>query len=476
VKARRGRVRAAANARATDLELAAPDSPARFTLRWLSARLRALRGPLRGQRFCVAYSGGLDSSALLAALAQLRGREGFELRALHVDHGLHPQSAAWADAANARARAWRVPCESIALQLKRPRGESLEAVARQARYQALSERLASDEALLTAHNQDDQLETMLLALLRGSGVRGLAAMRARSMLAGMVLLRPLLPIARAQLEAFAGARALEWSEDQTNLDERFDRNYLRRRVLPAMRARWPAASATASRSAAHLAEAQSLLERVARASAAPALDGSALRISVLRRLSLPERANVVRWWLGARGLSLPDHTRLREIVGPMLAARPDARPQVQWRGGALRRHGDRLLAVQLEPPETSSSSIEWDWRSSPWLALGGGRALGLINDPHGDVDLSVLPCPLRVAFRRGGERMRSPQGRLALKDLLQSQGIAPWERAQVPLVQEGTRIVAVADLWVDAAYRAASRAAAARGRFRWRRVALANGD
>ena len=459
MKARRGRARAAA---------AIPGSPARFTLRWLSARLRALEGPLRGRRFCLAYSGGLDSSALLAALAQLRAREGFELRALHVDHGLHPQSAAWAAAANARARAWRVPCQSIALQLKLARGQSLEAVARQARYQALRERLASDEALLTAHNQDDQLETMLLALLRGSGVRGLAAMRERSIMAGMVLLRPLLPIARAQLEAFARARALDWSEDLTNLDERFDRNYLRRRVLPAMTARWPAASATASRSAGHLAEAQSLLERSARASAAPALDGNALRISVLRRLSLPERSNVLRWWIGERGLSVPDHTRLREIAGPMLAARPDAHPYVRWRGGALRRHGDRLLAVPADAPEISTAGIEWDWRSRPWLALGGARALGLLSDPHGDVDLSALPCPLHVAFRRGGERMRTTQGRLALKDLLQSQGIATWERAQVPLVQAGARIVAVADLWLDAAYRAASRGASARGRLRWR--------
>jgi tRNA(Ile)-lysidine synthase len=468
VKAPRGRVRAAANASPTDIETPVPDSPARFTLRWLGARLRALAGPLRARRFCLAYSGGLDSSALLAALAQLRGREGFELRALHVDHGLHPQSATWAAAADARARAWRVPCQIIALRLKLARGQSLEAVARQARYQVLSERLASDEVLLTAHNQDDQLETMLLALLRGSGVRGLAAMRARSIMAGMVLLRPLLPIARAQLEAFARAGALEWSEDQTNLDERFDRNYLRRRVLPALTARWPAASATASRSAAHLAEAQGLLERAARAIGAPALDGEALRISVLRRLSLPERTNVLRWWLAARGLSLPDHTRLREIAGPMLAARPDARPYVHWRGGALRRHGDRLLPVRAGVPETSAAGIEWNWRSRPWLALGGGRELGLIIDPHGDVDLSALPCPLHVAFRRGGERMRSTPGRLALKDLLQSQSIAPWERAQVPLVQEGTRIVAVADLWLDASYRAAGRAAAARGRFRWR--------
>jgi tRNA(Ile)-lysidine synthase len=469
VSALRDGASAAASTSASEFEATEPASPVRFTPRWLATRLRALQGPLRAKRFCIAYSGGLDSSSLLVALAQLREREGFELRALHVDHGLHAQSGAWAAAAGARALAWQVPCQTIVLRLKIARGESLEAVARQARYRALSERLACDEALLTAHTQDDQLETMLLALLRGSGVRGLAAMRASTEWAHRLLLRPLLPIARRQLERFARARGLDWTEDATNLDERFDRNYLRRRVLPALKARWPAAAATASRSAAHLAEAQRLLERAACASAAPALDGAALRVSVLRRMSLNERANVLRWWIAARGLSAPDHTRLREIAGPMLAARADALPAVYWRGGALRRHGDRLLAVLPGAPEPAASNLEWDWRARSWLSLGAGRALGLVKDPHGDVDLSVLPCPLQVGYRRGGERMRSAHGRVALKDLLQSQAITPWERAEVPLVHDGERIVAVADLWIDAAYRVTSGAAPGRGRFRWRR-------
>ena len=445
--------------------------PERFTNRWLAARLRSLVGPLRGRRLCLAFSGGLDSSVLLSALAALRAREGFVLRALHVDHGLQANSQLWAAAALAQARALHVRCQSLRLRIELQRGESLEDVARQRRYQALTGALTSGELLLTAHHQEDQLETVLLALLRGSGVRGLAAMNPITVLGATSLLRPLLPVARAQLERFARLRGLAWTEDQSNIDERFDRNYLRRQVLPRLRQRWPAVAATTSRSAAHLAEAQGLLERAARDGAAQAADGAALRISVLRRMSLPERRNVLRSWIAAQGLRLPDHGRLREIAGPMLEARPDALPRVQWRGAELRRHGDQLLAVTARDALTQETAAEWDWRGRPWVALGSGSELGLIADRHGDIDLSALPCPLRVEFRQGGERLRGSAGRMALKDLLQTQGIAPWERSRVPLLRDHGRIVAVADLWVDAAYRADRHAQSPRGRFRWRRGA-----
>ncbi|HEY6453351.1 MAG TPA: tRNA lysidine(34) synthetase TilS [Steroidobacteraceae bacterium] len=463
---------APARARRRPADSAAASTPQDFTPRWLAGQLRVLAGTLRGGRLCVAFSGGLDSTALLAALAALRPSAGFALRALHLDHHLHPDSHRWAAAALAQARSLRVACESLELRIELRRGESLEAVARERRYGALIGHLTPGELLLTAHHQEDQLETVLLALLRGSGVRGLAAMSPVTPIAHTRLLRPLLPISRAQLEQFARARGLEWIEDLTNRDERFDRNYLRRRVLPSLRERWPAAAATVSRSASHLAEAQGLLERAARLGAGHAADGAALRISVLRRMSLPERRNVLRCWIASQGLRMPDHRRLREIAGPMLEARPDALPRVQWRDAELRRHGDRLLALQRCSGPAPVGLESWDWRQRSWLELGDGAALGLIADRHGEVDLAALPCPLQVTFRQGGERLRGAHGRVPLKDLLQVQGIAPWERAAVPLLRERERIVAVADLWLDAAYRADPEGASERGRLRWRREHL----
>ena len=450
---------------------AAVETPARFDAGWLGARLTAMLGSLRGRRLCVAYSGGLDSGVLLAALAALRARERFVLRALHIDHQLQPQSAVWARAAQRRARSLRVPCRTIAVRVAHRRGQSLEAAARASRYRALAAALVRGELLLTAHHQEDQLETVLLALLRGSGVRGLAAISAVSAWAGTLLLRPLLPVTRKQLEHYARARRLDWSEDPSNTDERFDRNYLRRAVLPLMRQRWPAAAATVSRSAAHLAEARALLEQLAASSLQAARDGSALSVSVLRRLALPQRRNALRHWIAERGLQLPDHRRLREICGPMLAARDDALPRVSWRGGELRRYADRLFAFGAPPPRTPLPIEQWDWRARPWLALAGGGALGLVRDRNGDVRLAALPRRLRVQQRRGGERLQAAHGRLALKDLLQVQGIEPWARAAVPLIMHAGRVIAVADLWLDRAYRAEDDGPAQRGRFRWRRAA-----
>ena len=446
----------------------APASRPRFTPAWLRAQLRALSGPLRGARFCIAYSGGLDSTVLLTALASLRERGGFHLRALHVDHGLHADSVHWAQAARAQARRLGIACEVLRVRIRRGAGESLEALAREARYAALTAALTAKEQLITAHTQDDQLETVLLALSRGGGLRGLSAMSARSNLARGVLLRPLLPVSRAALAQFAQARKLSWTEDLTNLDERFDRNYLRLRVLPLLRDRWPALAATASRSASHVAEAQQQLTRVARHLAAQAADGATLRVSALRALDPPARRNLLLYWIAARGIALPDHRRLSEIAGPLLEARPDATPRVQWRGGELRRHGDRLFALTAQESAAAPSTRQWDWRRHAWLALGDGAAMGLIADRHGDVDLARLPCPLRVDFRRGGERLWRAHGRMPLKALLQAHDIAPWQRSAVPLLRSRSRIIAVADFWLAEAYRAPELAAGPRGRLRWR--------
>jgi tRNA(Ile)-lysidine synthase len=413
---------------------------------------------------------------LLDALVGLRTRAGFQLRAIHVDHGLHADSARWAVAAAAGARGLGVDCSVVRVHIRPRRGESLEAVARRERYAALLGGLAREEALLTAHHLDDQLETLLLALMRGSGVRGLAAMSARSRRNGVLLLRPLLPVSRLHLERYARAHGLDHSEDPSNSDPRFDRNYLRREVLPRLRLRWPAAAAMAARSATHLAEAQGLLETAARNAAAAAADGAALRVSVLRRLTLPERYNLLRHWLRLSGLPPPDQRRLREIAGPVLEARADASPHVRWEGAELRRHGDRLFAAPAAAGaqyRDGAGAAEWDWRRQRLLRLDGGASLSLIADPHGDVDLAALPCPLQVAYRRGGEKLRESSGSLPLKTLLQSRAIAPWERERVPLLRAASRIIAVADLWLDAACRAGAQTRGKRARLRWRRAPTA---
>ncbi len=454
--------RASAAGAASAVDLAIP--PERFSASWLGARLRTLVGPLRTRRLALAFSGGLDSTVLLVALAGLRRAHRLQLRALHVNHGLHPDSGRWAEHAAAQARRLRVPCELIEVSVVQPSSESLEAAARSARYQAFAQCLARDELLLTAHHQEDQFETVLLALMRGSGVFGLGAMPDLMSWCGTLLVRPLLPVSRSELERYAAQSGLSWVDDPSNENERFDRNYLRQRVLPQLRQRWPAAATTVARSAAHMRDARALLEQRAEQSLGDARDGATLRVSALARLPLAQRRNALRVWIAQRGLSAPGYNRLREIAGPMLAARSDALPAVRWRGGELRRYGDRLFALRSVPVRLAAA--DWSWGEQPRIEFEDRSALALAREPHGDVELSALPARLQVRFRLGGELLHGAGGRLPLKQLLQLQAIPPWERDAVPLVVVDDRIIAVADLWLHPRYRATA-AGGDRGRFRW---------
>ena len=222
----------------------------------LARSLRELAGPLSGARLCVAFSGGADSTALLAATAALSARYRCRARAVHVNHHLQPAAGAMARAARRTARSLGVSFSLIDAPVITVRGDSVEASARAVRYSALRGQLRDGEWLLLAQHQDDQVESLLLQLLRGAGIAGLAAMPARS----GPLLRPLLSIPRAQLIAYLQGRALQWSEDPSNADERFGRNFLRRQVLPLLRERWPGLGVTIARSAALAAEAQQLLD------------------------------------------------------------------------------------------------------------------------------------------------------------------------------------------------------------------------
>ena len=439
----------------------APFGPA-----WLQRRLTELAVPARAAGLCVAFSGGVDSSALLHALAQLHRSHPrrFTLRAVHVDHQLRAESVRWAAEAAAAAAALRVPCTVLTVRVA-SRGRSLEAAARDARYAALAGALDAGEFLLSAHHQDDQLETLLLQLLRGAGVAGLAAMPACASLGRGTLLRPLLPWPRAELLRYAQAAGLRWSEDGSNAELRFDRNFLRLQVLPVLRERWPAAAATASRSAGLLAEAQLLLKEAAQAAWRTAADGAALRVEAVRALAPAARANLLRLWLGQRGLPAPDQSRLRELCGPLLSARGDAQPQLRWPGAEVHRFDGRLhaFAALAAPP---AQDIDWSWTRRRAIAVPGAGVLRLRDDPHGDLDLQRLPRQLRLRFRAGGERLAGGAGRQTLKEWLRAQRLPPWERARLPLIHAADGLIAVADRW-RAPSVAATDASRRRARLQW---------
>jgi tRNA(Ile)-lysidine synthase len=457
-----------------------------FGPEWLRAHLARLLPGFPDVALCVALSGGVDSTALLAALAEARAAGGgarrLRLRALHIDHGLHPNAKRWSAHCRRLARQLAVPLTVLCVEVARERGASLEEAARAARYGCFARQLREGEAMLTAHTQDDQLETVLLQLFRGCGLPGLAAMPALAPLGAGQLARPLLGCARSQLETWVRSRGLAWIEDDTNLDERFDRNYLRRRVLPAVHQRWPGVAGAVARSARHAAQAQALLAALGQADLERASDGASLSVKVLRALPPDRRRNVLRLWIGSAGRTLPDARRLEEIAGPLIEARADAHPQVEWGGDAavaprliVLRHAD-LLSLAERPPVLEASApgapLPWHWRQSPRCALPDGGALELAPERHGPIDLDALPAQLAITWRRGGERLRVRRGgpRRALKSLLQEAHVPLAERARLPLILADGALIAAADLWIDESVRAPPEAPH-RGRLLWRRPA-----
>lgn len=463
---------------------------------WLRQHLARLLPGFPDVALCVALSGGVDSTALLAALAEAAGdgtREGtgrLRLRALHINHGLHPNARTWSTHCRRLARRLGIPLKVLSVKVPQERGASLEEAARGARYRCFAAQLRRGEALLTAHTQDDQLETVLLQLFRGSGLPGLAAMPAVAALGSGRLVRPLLGCSRAQLEAWVRVRELTWIEDDTNRDERFDRNYLRRRVLPAVRERWPGAGAAVARSARHAAEAQGLLTALARADLERARDGASVSVKALRSLSPDRRRNMLRLWIASGGHTLPDTRRLEEIAGPLISARADAHPRVEWAAEAgsdktsdavtarrivVMRHADLLslaeCAAAVLDSAAAAARLAWDWRQSACCALPDGGALELLTERHGPIDLDALPPRLAIAWRRGGEKLRVRRGgpRRELKSLLREAHVPPAQRTRVPLVFAGGILIAAGDLWIDESVRAPAEAQH-RGRLIWRKA------
>lgn len=471
-----------------------------FGPEWLVGRLAALLPRFPEVELCVALSGGVDSTALLAALAQVRS--GLHLRAVHINHGIHPNSPGWARHCRAVARRLGVPLRIIHTKVLPTRGASLEAAAREARYALLARALRPGEVLLTAHQQDDQLETVLLQLFRGSGVAGLAAMPELSPFASGWHARPLLSRSREELERWLRAQGLTWIEDDTNADEKFDRNFLRRRVLPLVRERWPGAPAAVARSARHAAEAQRLLDLLARVDVERASHGESLSVKALRILPPDRRRNALRYWIARAGRLVPDTRRLEEIASTVIDARPDAHPFVQWGDTVARRQAGlltlqsarrgaqpepfgapaaqaagaappapRLIAAASSPGAVAAGEIVWMWRASSTCSLPDGGKLELKPDARGPIDLDALPQRLRVTWRRGGERLRPRRGgpRRALKRLLQEAQLSVAERARLPLIFAEENLIAVADAWVDESVQASS-ATLNRARVLWARA------
>ena len=421
----------------------------KFDSTLLLDRLRALTASDAASRWLVAFSGGIDSTVLLHALSSIRERDPCEIIAIHVDHGLHPDSGDWEIHCRQFADNLGVSYSSCPVTVADVSHSGPEAAARQARYAVLQSQVQEGDCVLSAHHEDDQAETILLNLMRGSGIAGLAGIGAAQDFGRGRLLRPLLGVSGAAIDAYAKRHKLGWIEDPTNANIRFDRNFLRQEIVPRLATRWPAVTARLRQSADLASEASGLLKNLADIDLAASGSPERLGIAALGALSPERQRNLLRQAISLCGLPPPPATRLYQAVHELIPAREDAQPLVTWPGAELRRYRNHLYIMPAMPERPDPSVQVLRPEASLNLGPGMGQLL-LIADVDGGINPGLATAGLRVRYRNGGEEIR-PAGHgctRKLRKLLQQEGIVPWMRARLPLLYSGENLVAVADLWI----------------------------
>lgn len=397
----------------------------------------------------VAFSGGLDSTVLLHQLVTLRDLHGanFQIRAMHIHHGLSPYADNWAEHCQQVCEQWNVPFEVKRVQLADD-GLGIEAHARAARYQALAETIRPDEILLTAQHLDDQCETFLLALKRGSGPAGLAAMPERLPFGETELIRPLLGQTRKVLEAWANEHQLAWIEDESNQDDSYDRNFLRLRVIPEIQQRWPHFPQSVARSAELCGEQEQLLdELLAEQLEALIQDDGSLLIEPLKPLSDIRRSALLRRWFGRQKAAMPSRAALARLWNEVATSREDANPRLKFGSFEVRRYQGALYWLPLMNG-LGDEIVSWSAPFAP-LTLPGGLGTLQLASIGQEVRTPGADEPVTVRFKASGQFhiVGRERGR-SLKKIWQESGIAPWQRERTPLLYYGEKLIAALGVFV----------------------------
>ena len=450
----------------------------------------------------VAYSGGLDSSALLHLAQQHAQKCQIALYAFHIHHGISPNADAWLLHCERTCAQLGIHFEARRVTLDLADKDGTEAAARKARYGALGAlcRAHGIKLLLTAHHQDDQAETVLLQLLRGSGAAGLSGMEGANVApellqdTDLVMARPLLSASRRQLAAYVAAHQIEHVEDESNSDPRFARNALRHQVIPALELAFPGFQQRFARSAEHAQAAQRLLFELGQQDLALCLDGDGLDIGKLRLLSRDRSYNLVRHWFGTRHLRMPSTAWLSQMLTQLLTARPDAQLLVSHPECDVRRYRDRLflkprlarLAGMADPDdeafpghgwlghaiETAPSGTAFGWQGEAQIAFPDfGGVLHFDAGARGFDAQWLRQQALIIDFRQGGERLKLAANRptRALKYHYQACDVPAWERPRLPIVSAGKALLFAAGIGMDSLH--LSDAEAPRIALRWQSLA-----
>ena len=397
--------------------------------------------PKPGKRIAVALSGGLDSVVLLDTVCKAQAKNNHkEVWAFHIHHGLQKPADEWLMFCEKLAKKYKIHFDFRLLHFNSQ--ENIEARARDARYEALAD-LCNEygiEDLLLAHHQNDQAETVLLQLLRGSGVAGLAGMPTSRDLAAkdskVTIWRPLLDQTRKELEAYAQENKLQWIEDPSNQNSKYRRNAIRKKILPALEQIQPEAISNMARSAALLGEAQALLDRLAAQDGKAILVKEGMQLKPLLELAkkdLPAANNVLRYWLKNRGLAMPSQERLAAWWLDLSTVKADA--QLEWTHDD---HKIRLWRGRLQIAKAEEG--EWVFK----IVTSSSKLPGL---PAKWIKEAKLKGLISQRNRIGSEKIqiKANTPRKTLKNLYQEADMPPWQR-QAPLLYIHGDLVAVAGI------------------------------
>lgn len=418
-----------------------------------------------GSSILVGLSGGVDSVVLLDLLHELAPRFSWKLSALHVHHGISPNADAWAQFCAELCLRLAVPLCIERVDIAPLRAHGLEAAARQLRHAAFARQSCDFVAL--AHHADDQVETLLLQLLRGAGVRGASAMPEISADTGTHrVVRPLLHSTRDEIVEYAKAHDLQWMEDESNADDTYPRNFLRHQLLPLLGEKFPAYRDTLTRSAQHFAEAGELLDDLARLDAVNSLprppgervggEGGELQLSVaaLQGLSLPRAKNLLRYYLHQLKAPMPQSAQLDEMLHQVFGARDDAAVCISFGAWQVRRYQGRIYALRAPGEFDRNFVLRWNGEAElSWPATGS--SIEFLQSTGQGMSLEKLQrAPVTLQYRKGGETLR-PSSKAAtrtLKNLLQERCVPPWQRDRLPLLYCGEELVCVPGVALAAEY------------------------
>lgn len=411
--------------------------------------------PLPPKRLVIAFSGGVDSRVLLELAHEYRVKfPEIEFLAVHVHHGLSENADEWEAHCQDCCDQKNIPLVVEKVSLDVESGGSIEKLARDARYGAFKNHLQSQDVLLLGQHSDDQLETFLLALKRGSGPKGLSSMASSMPFGEAIALRPLLEVSRSDIETFAQSLSLSWIEDESNQDQRFDRNFLRHEVTPVLTNRWPSFRASVQRTAQLCAEQETLLDELLECHLEQAIQADlSLSIAAISAHSPLLRLRLIRMWFAALGSLMPSQKQLHAVWSEVACAQQDANPELVLANGSIRRFEQRLYWIS-QVQDISS------WQS----AIRLNEAIDLPDD-LGTLCLTTNGLSPSIALPKGTTQLNvifDPEGLKAhpvgrghsrkLKKLFQEYQVPSWLRRRTPILMYEDKVVCVVGLFVDRAF------------------------